>query len=74
MEWEVEFRKYHYKAMTATSEEEKLAINQELKRIYDSLEEEEKADFNKALQSFLVSEYSKIKSFNQQLKDDKESQ
>lgn len=56
------FKKYHVKAMNASSEEEKAAINQELKDYYNNLPDEEKAPFNEALQSFLIKEMAGIKS------------
>lgn len=67
-----QFRQYHYRAMNAKSEEEKQAINQELKDLYDSLGEDEKRLFNEELQSFLVTEYSKLKSMSEGLKDEEE--
>ncbi len=62
-----EFSRYHYRAINAKSEEEKKAINQELKDIYEALSDEEKTEFNTALQKFLVSEYAKIASLQQKL-------
>lgn len=57
-----DFKKYHVRAMNATTEAEKVAINQELKAYYASLSEVDKATFNQELQQFLVNEYTKIKS------------
>lgn len=57
-----DFKKYHLKAMNASTEAEKTAINQELKDYYAALPEEEKAPFNEALQSFLIKEMAGIKS------------
>jgi hypothetical protein len=57
-----DFKKYHVRAMNASSEAEKVAINQELKDFYDTLSTTDKEAFNEGLQGFLVSEYSKIKS------------
>ena len=48
--------------MNAATEAEKLAINQELKELYDSLSGEDQKDFNKQLQTFLVKEMAAIKS------------
>ncbi len=48
--------------MNASTEAEKLEINQELKDIYDSLSGEDKKDFNEQLQTFLVKEMAAIKS------------
>jgi hypothetical protein len=57
-----DFKKYHVRAMNATSEAEKLAINKELKDYYNDLEESDKAIFNEELQSFLIKEMACIKS------------
>lgn len=57
-----DFKKYHVKAMNASTEEEKTKINQELKDIYASLSEDDKVRFNQELQQFLVKEYSAINS------------
>ena len=59
---EFDFKKYHVRAMNAANEEEKAAINQELKDYYASLPEDKKAAFNEELQSFLIKEMAKIKS------------
>ncbi len=48
--------------MNASTEEEKQAINQELKDLYETLSEEDKKDFNEQLQSFLIKEMAAIKS------------
>lgn len=48
--------------MNASTEEEKHAINQELKDLYETLSEEDKKDFNEQLQSFLIREMAAIKS------------
>ena len=53
---------YHVRGMNAETEAEKLAINQELKELYDSLSEEDQKDFNEQLQTFLVKEMAAIKS------------
>lgn len=55
-------KSYHVRGMNAETEAEKLAINQELKNLYDSLSEEDKKDFNDQLQTFLVKEMAAIKS------------
>lgn len=60
-----DFKKYHVKAMNASSEEEKAKINQELKDVYASLDEEAQKVFNEQLQSFLVKEYAAINSLYQ---------
>lgn len=53
---------YHVRVMNASTEEEKQAINQELKDLYETLSEEDKKDFNEQLQSFLIKEMAAIKS------------
>lgn len=62
------FKKYHLRSINAASEEEKMAINQELKDLYASLPEEEKADFNQQLQKFLTTEYSRLRSDYESIK------
>jgi hypothetical protein len=57
-----DFKKYHVRAMNASTEEEKLAINKELKDFYEQLPEGEKKSFNEELQSFLIKEMANIKS------------
>lgn len=57
-----DFKKYHVRAMNASSEAEKQAINQELKDYYNDLEESDKNIFNEELQSFLIKEMASIKS------------
>ncbi len=59
---EFDFKKYHVRAMNSDSEEEKAAINLELKDLYETLTEEEKIRFNEELQSFLISQMAAIKS------------
>jgi len=56
-----DFKRFHIRSMNAT-DEERAAINQELKELYNSLPEEEKATFNEQLQKFLVSEMARVKS------------
>ncbi len=55
-------KSFHVRGMNASTEAEKLAINQELKDLYDSLSDEDKKDFNEQLQTFLIKEMSAIKS------------
>lgn len=57
-----DFKKYHVKAMNASSEAEKARINQELKDLYEALDEESKKIFNEELQAFLLKEYAAINS------------
>ena len=58
---EFDFKRYHIRSMNATNEE-RAAINQELKDLYESLNEEDKKDFNAQLQTFLTKEVGRIKS------------
>lgn len=59
---EFDFKKYHVRAMNASTPEEKALINQELKDMYALLDEESKKVFNDELQKFLVKEYAAINS------------
>lgn len=54
------FKRYHIRSINAASEEERAAINQELKDLYASLSEEDKKDFNEQLQKFMVTEMSRL--------------
>ncbi|MCF2445983.1 hypothetical protein L0657_18635 [Dyadobacter sp. CY345] len=58
---EFDFKRFHIRSMNAT-DEERAAINQELKDMYAALPEEDKADFNAQLQKFLVKEVARVKS------------
>ncbi|GAB3707914.1 hypothetical protein GCM10027592_42500 [Spirosoma flavus] len=57
-----DFRKYHYRSINAASDAERATINQELKELYASLSEDEKAEFNRQLQTFLAKEMGRLKS------------
>ena len=57
-----DFRKYHYKSINAATDEERAAINQELKGLYASLPDTEKEEFNRQLQVFLSKEMGRLKS------------
>ncbi len=59
---EFDFKRYHIRSMNAGTDQERAAINQELKDLYASLPEAEKVDFNKQLQTFLTTQVAKIKS------------
>ncbi|QHW01606.1 hypothetical protein GJR95_38340 [Spirosoma endbachense] len=48
--------------MNAADDAERAAINQELKDLYTSLSEDEKAEFNRQLQTFLAKEMGRLKS------------
>ncbi len=56
------FRSYHVRGINAETQAEKNAINQELKDLYTSLNEEDKAIFNKELQVFLEKEAAALES------------
>ena len=62
------FKKYHIRSINARSEEERAAINQELKDLYASLSEDDKADFNRQLQAFLTREVGRLKSDYESIK------
>ncbi|GAB3179895.1 hypothetical protein [Telluribacter humicola] len=62
------FKKYHIRSINANSEEERAAINQELKDLYESLSEEDKAEFNRQLQIFLTREVGRLKSDYESIK------
>lgn len=64
-----DFKKFHYRSINAHSEEEKAAINQELKDLYETLNEEEKAAFNAQLQNYLIQQYKTIGSDYEALKE-----
>ncbi len=55
------FRQYHYRSINAANDAERTAINQELKDLYESLSETDKADFNAELQVFLATEYGRLR-------------
>lgn len=57
-----DFKSFHVRAMNAADEAEKAKINQELKDLYDALDESTKSEFNKQLEKFLVKEYAAIRS------------
>lgn len=56
------FRTYHIRSINAADEAERAQINQELKDLYASLSDEDKAVFNDELQTFLVKEMAAISS------------
>ncbi|WP_337040600.1 hypothetical protein [Emticicia sp. 17c] len=66
-------KSYHVRAMNASSEAEKAAINLELKDLYASLSEEDKKDFNEQLQTFLIKEVASIKSFYQAAQEENQN-
>jgi hypothetical protein len=57
-----DFKKYHLRSINAASDQERAAINQELKDLYTSLSDEEKAVFNDQLQTFLAKEVGRLRS------------
>jgi hypothetical protein len=64
-----DFKSYHIRAINASSEEEKLSINQELKDFYNSLTTEQKEAFNTELQRFLLVEMGRLGSDYQAIKN-----
>lgn len=64
-----DFKKYHYRSINAATAEERAAINQELRDLYASLPEDEKAEFNAQLQRFLAQEMGRLKSDYESIKD-----
>ncbi len=56
-----DFKRYHIRSMNA-SDEERAALNLELRNLYESLSPEDKVTFNDQLQKFLASEVGRIKS------------
>lgn len=66
---EFDFKSYHVRAINAGSEEEKMAINQELKDFYAQLPEDQKSVFNQSLQAFLLTEMGRLGSDYQAIKN-----
>lgn len=57
-----DFKRFHLRSINAHSEEERAAINQELKDLYASLSPDDQKEFNEQLQNFLVREMGRLKS------------
>ncbi|NIJ55618.1 hypothetical protein [Dyadobacter arcticus] len=57
-----DFKRFHIRSMNASTDQERAAINQELKELYASLPDDEKKIFNEGLKKFLTSEVGRIKS------------
>lgn len=57
-----DFKAYHLRSIHAATDAERAVINQELKDVYASLSDADKADFNAQLQFFLVHEAGRLKS------------
>ena len=57
-----DFRRCHIRSINAADDAERAAINQELKDLYASLDNDEKDEFNRQLQVFLAKETGRIKS------------
>lgn len=64
-----DFKKYQIRAANAQSQEEKAAINQELKDQYAALSAEEKKEFNIQLTAFLAKEYDRLSDDYQAIKE-----
>ena len=63
-----DFRRYHIRSINAASDDERAAINLELKNLYEALPDEDKAEFNQQLQAFLAREMGRIKADYESLK------
>lgn len=59
---EFDFKRFHIRSMNAGTDQERAQINQELKDLYASLDENDKKIFNEQLQHFLTKEVGRIKS------------
>lgn len=57
---EFDFKRYHIRSINAANEEERTAINQELKDLYASLSDQDKKDFNEQLQNFMIREMGRL--------------
>jgi hypothetical protein len=66
---EFDFKRFHIRSINAASEEERAAINQELKDLYASLSEADKVEFNAELQRFLAHEMGRLKSDYEAIKN-----
>lgn len=55
------FKQYHIRSINAASNEERAAINQELKDFYAQLNEQDKEAFNAQLQTFIAREMGRLK-------------
>lgn len=66
---EFDFKSYHFRAINAPTEQDKLAINQELKDFYAGLNPEDQRSFNLALQKYLMNEVGRLGSDYEAIKD-----
>jgi len=66
---EFDFKSYHVRAINASTEEEKISINQELKDYYHSLPEHQKSIFNQELQRYLLVEMGRLGSDYEAIKN-----
>lgn len=66
------FKKYHTRSINASSAEERVAINQELKDFYAALNKEEQHEFNVQLQTFLAREVGRLKTDYEAIKGNTE--
>ncbi len=67
-----DFRSYHVRAINASTEAEKAQINQELKDVYENLNEEDKKLFNEGLQAFLLKQYANLADDYQNIKNNQD--
>jgi hypothetical protein len=56
-----DYKKYQIRAANAATNEEKMAINQELKDLYAGFSAEEKMEFDVGLEEFLKKENARLK-------------
>jgi hypothetical protein len=64
-----DFRKYHYRSINAANDQERAALNQELKDTYETLSDADKVVFNEQLQAYLMQQYKTIGSDYEALKE-----
>ena len=65
-----DYKKYQMRHANASTSEEKLAINQELKDLYATFTKEEKVAFDKGLDEFLMKEKASLEAQYQAIKNE----
>lgn len=65
-----DYKKYQMRHANASTNEEKLAINQELKELYATFSQEEKIAFDKGLDEFLKKEKASLEAQYQAIKNE----
>jgi hypothetical protein len=63
-----DYKKYQMRAANAATKEEKLAINQELKDLYNTFTDAEKEEFDLGLDAFLKTEKANLEAHYQAIK------